>query len=470
MIVIEVPQDLKPLAGAFSTLLEKVAAAEKHRQGGRVVPYEDIEVEFGDAVANIERAAHAATLAFLDVDAERILVQGKTYNRSGRQEGVYYSRAGESRVERTVYREAGIRNGEQFDPIARRVGAVASGWLPKAAQGIAFLMQQGTEREAAATVNELGTLRYSSSTFKRVGHEVGHLYRDRRADIEDQLIQVLEVPDDATSISIALDRVSVPMEEERKRPPGRPRKNAPKRNVERNYRMAWCGTMTLHSEDTEAIHTIRYGGMPSCDVERLCGRMAADVHFLVQARPDLRVTLLADGAHEMWNLLETHFPDSVFGSTNSRVDFWHTIEKLAAAANTIHGDQNGRLTIRRWKQLLRRKSQAVDDILEELRASGKERVRVGKSLPVHEAITYLENHRERMNYAAARRAGLPIGSGNVEATCKSLFEVRMKRCGSRWHEDTGEDIVQLRVVALSDRWDSAMEKLWATCRTAVRVG
>ncbi len=100
---------------------------------------------------------------------------------------------------------------------------------------------------------------------------------------------------------------------------------------------------------------------------------------------------------------------------------------------------------------------------------GLEHVQVGETAPVHEAITYLANHHGKMNYAALRAAGLPIGSGNTEATCKTLVDVRMKRAGSRWNIKTARHVVHLRALATSDRWGDAMALTLRPLRKSVRV-
>jgi len=262
-------------------------------------------------------------------------------------------------------------------------------------------------------------------------------------------------------VTVSLDRVSVPMEEPRAKPVGRPKKKAPKRPIARAFRMAYCGTVTLHDEDGEAIHTIRYGTMPQGDPQSLCMGMSDDVTTILAQRPDLLVVLLCDGAKEMWNLLDAEFTGAPFDThkyvVRRLIDFWHVVEKLAPAARVLVGDALAKPLLARWRTLLRNASSARLTILGELRASGREFVRVGDDEPVHEAITYLDNNVERLDYAAARRANLPIGSGSVEATCKSLVNMRMKRPGARWKTRTGEHVIQLRALALSDRWDGAMD-------------
>jgi len=68
--------------------------------------------------------------------------------------------------------------------------------------------------------------------------------------------------------------------------------------------------------------------------------------------------------------------------------------------------------------------------------------------PVGDALRYFQNRLALMNYADARKHGLPIGSGAVEATCKSLVSIRMKHAGARWKHQSGNEILQLRALQL----------------------
>jgi len=465
-MMIEIPDDLKVLGEAMRAMVTRVTAAKRAAADGRAVDYAVLEREVGEQARSVERGAHQALLQALDIDAPRVKIDGKVYARVERGPGPYYTMAGEVSATRSLYREVGVRNGKTVDAISVRAGVIGRGWLPEAAQVMAFLVQQSTPRESEAAAAKMGRLGYSRSSFHDVAHLIGEEYVPRRKDIEDALISAYEVPAEACSVSAALDRVSMPMEEPLPRPPGRPQKDAPK--IARNFRMAWCGTVTLHDAAGKAIHTIRYGLMPHDDPVDLVASLAGDVAKVLEKRPDLKVAALADGAHDLWKLLEEGLNERMLGvPVRYIVDLWHVLEKLGKAARMIHGKEGAGAVVNRWRLTLLNRTNAVPEIIMELWRSGKRRVAADDGKPVHEAIRYLLNHRERMNYAGAKRAGLPVGSGNVEASCKTLVEVRMKRSGSRWKEMTGNHVLQLRALALSDRWDAAVRLTLAPRRKAV---
>jgi hypothetical protein len=208
--------------------------------------------------------------------------------------------------------------------------------------------------------------------------------------------------------------------------------------------------------------------MPQGDIEGLCTALCDDVMTLLKRYPALLVVLLCDGAKELWNRLGAEFTPETLGRPVYRlVDLWHLLEKLGAATKLLYGEKEGASVLGQWRLKLLNQDDAVEQILQTLQDSGKEQVRVGDSRPVHEAITYLQNHRQDMRYAQARRLGLPVGSGNVEATCKSLYEVRLKRPGCRWKEATGAHIVDLRALGLSDRYSQAISLALAPLRRSV---
>jgi hypothetical protein len=187
-------------------------------------------------------------------------------------------------------------SGEVVDTISLRAGVVADGCLPQTARAMAHHVQGGTARDAEACATESGRLVYSRCSFDRVTHAVGELYGDHNGDIDDTLITAYEPPAETRSISVGLDRVSLPTSEPRPRPAGRPKKYAPKRPITVAWRMMWVATVTLHDRNGDALHTIRYGAMPDDGCESLLHGAAGDVNELLRKRPRLEVCLLCTSA------------------------------------------------------------------------------------------------------------------------------------------------------------------------------
>ena len=80
---------------------------------------------------------------------------------------------------------------------------------------------------------------------------------------------------------------------------------------------------------------------------------------------------------------------------------------------------------------------------------------------IAQVLGYFRNHRHRMGYAEAKDQGLPVGSGVVEATCKTLVTERLKRSGMRWSERGGQAILTLRALRNGPReLDSVVSEIF----------
>jgi hypothetical protein len=76
-------------------------------------------------------------------------------------------------------------------------------------------------------------------------------------------------------------------------------------------------------------------------------------------------------------------------------------------------------------------------------------------------IAYLAKNKERMRYSEFREQGLFVGSGVVEAGCKTLIGLRMKQSGMEWSLRGANAIIALRRLIHSGR----LQEYWE-CRVA----
>ena len=80
---------------------------------------------------------------------------------------------------------------------------------------------------------------------------------------------------------------------------------------------------------------------------------------------------------------------------------------------------------------------------------------------IEREINYFENNKERMRYKKFRDMGLFIGSGVIEAGCRTIIGQRLKQSGMHWTVKAANNIIALRCCMFSNRWENFWE--YRTC-------
>ena len=208
-----------------------------------------------------------------------------------------------------------------------------------------------------------------------------------------------------------------------------------------------CGTLTLYDVDGERLATRRFARMPECGKASLKQSLKGGLQALLGKWPDLSLVKVADGARDKWTFLSGALPDGV-----EVLDYFHGVEHLSRALAAAYGEsfREYQRMHERLRHKLRDNEDGVEQVIRSLRhLAGKP----PRSKILRTELAYFRKNRGRMRYAAVAAEGLPIGSGVVEAACKTLASARMKRSGMRWGEDDGQAILTSRSRQQSGEFD-----------------
>lgn len=177
-------------------------------------------------------------------------------------------------------------------------------------------------------------------------------------------------------------------------------------------------------------HTVAYEtpeefGKRLRDWARTRGMGASEVH-----------TVTADGAAWIWELVDGWFPQAV-----QVVDFFHACEHLDELCTLMHpGDKRaaeGLFAMRR-RMLKAHGAGCLVRYFENHAAESPSKDEILAKL------SYFRTNLHRMEYGKFRKAGLVIGSGVLEGSCRSLVNQRADLSGQRWHPEGALNVLRIR--------------------------
>jgi hypothetical protein len=158
------------------------------------------------------------------------------------------------------------------------------------------------------------------------------------------------------------------------------------------------------------------------------------------------IVFLGDGASWVWKLARMNFPEAV-----CILDYYHACEHLTLLTQALYGEGTAlaKRRFRQWRKAL------LKDKLPQIIAQAQADLpaRTANRTSAKKQIAYFERNRSRMLYQTFRQAGYFIGSGVVEAGCKTVVGQRLKLSGMLWSRRGASDLLTVRCALLSGWFD-----------------
>ncbi len=166
-----------------------------------------------------------------------------------------------------------------------------------------------------------------------------------------------------------------------------------------------------------------------------------------------QTVFLGDGAAWVWENARLNFPGAV-----EILDFYHAYEHLGKLTAALWSEDPPQTASYQQKWASRMKHGSGSSVMttaKRLLSQRREKLSAEQVEIAQREIDYFATHARRTRYRHFREQGFFIGSGVVEAGCKTVVGKRMKQSGMFWGEQGGEALLQLRCLILGPHFEQA---------------
>jgi hypothetical protein len=163
-----------------------------------------------------------------------------------------------------------------------------------------------------------------------------------------------------------------------------------------------------------------------------------------------RICVIGDGAPWIWNIADVQFYGAI-----QIIDVYHAREHYWKVAKIMFG--RDKTKTKKWTDKRRKELDSGD--VEQVVAAIKRLAphTEGDKAEIEKEIGYFDKNKERMRYKTFRKQGLFVGSGVVEAGCRTVIGQRLKQSGMHWTVQGANNIIALRSCIISNRWEDFWE-------------
>lgn len=413
-------------------------------------------------------AGTAAYRAFLESkDGVRDVVEhdGEAFRFKYAAENTFMTLWGQMALARRVYQNAS--DTKTFVPLDAAWGMAGHYMSVEVREAVAFACAHVTPDEAAKMLEKCALFHPHATQIKRAVEAVCAQTSPCSAGIDARIRdEEGPAPEQTRALAASLDGANLLLREaggaKRGRPAQRPDADSGQSETTA-YKNAMVGSVTLYGpvpKDHKTPQRLisRYvSHMPEERAVTFKAKFEAELDAVESKLPPGTVKiLLCDGARNLWKYIED---SGRYKDYEQLIDYWHALEHLSLAAEALFGKGNPEAN--KWYKTYKGKLLEEEDGAQRvLRSMDYHAKTEGLSKARLEALriqkTFYRRNQARMTYADFRKRGLPIGSGPVEAACKTLVKTRLCRSGMRWTRQGGQRILDLRTYVKSDRWD----KFW----------